>query len=58
MINQIPYLSHQHETLKDAITEGLVLAEQTLGDIHTDYIIKRSKAMPPAAFPRYSEYEP
>jgi len=31
------------------------LAEQTLGDIHTEYLVKINKEMPPAAFPIHSE---
>lgn len=34
MINPIPHLSHHCKTLKGAITEGLVSAEETLGDIY------------------------
>lgn len=53
----IPHISHNYETFKEAITEGLVSAAQTLGDTHTEYLVKRNKEMPPAAFPRYSEHD-
>lgn len=41
----------------EAITEGLVSAEQTIGDIPTEYLVKRKKEVPPEAFPRYSAYD-
>lgn len=53
--HSIPHVSHHYETFKEAITEGLVSAVQTLGDTHTEYLVKRNKEMPPAAFPRHSE---